>query len=226
MRLKYIFHSGFLVECSNCFYLFDYYQGNLPPLNPDKPLVVLASHHHKDHYNPHVFNLLKQAGCKNVSAVLAKDISPKHYPPETSVLKAYAHQCYQLEYAKLETLLSTDSGVAFLLTTDEGVIYHAGDLNAWLLPQKDEKYNKQMTGSFRHEVDLLKGRHIDCACLPLDPHLGEYYADGSLYFLQTVKPAHFYPMHYWQDEAVTGTFLRQYPAYRDIMVNPQEELII
>ena len=226
MRLKYLAHSGFLVECATCYYLFDYYQGELPALNKDKPIVVFASHHHSDHYNPQIFALLKDYGFKDISAVLAKDISPKKYPADIPIIKAYAHHCYQLKYATVETLLSTDSGVAFLLTTDEGVIYHAGDLNDWIIPEKGEKYNKQMTGSFRHEINLLKERHIDCAFLPLDPHLGEYYANGVLYFLKVVKPLHFYPMHYWQDEQIIKHFCEQYPTYDDILINPHHELTI
>lgn len=226
MRIKHIFHSGFLAECANCYYLFDYYQGTLPPLNPDKPLVVMVSHRHEDHYNPQMFDILKQSGLKDIIAVLAKDISPKNYPPDIPVIKAYSHHRYQLEYACLETLLSTDSGVAFLLTTNEGTLYHAGDLNDWQWPEKGETYNKQMTGSYRHEIDLLKDRRIDCAFLPLDPHLGENYAKGILYFLEKIKPAHFYPMHFWQNKEIINTFLAQYPTYREIIINPQEELIL
>ena len=32
---------------------------------------------------------------------------------------------------QVDTLLSNDSGVAFIVKTKEGTIYHAGDLNDW-----------------------------------------------------------------------------------------------
>ena len=43
MRVTHIFHSGFLVELPHTLLLFDYWQGELPPLAPDKPLFVFVS---------------------------------------------------------------------------------------------------------------------------------------------------------------------------------------
>ena len=41
-------------------------------------------------------------------------------------------ETYILENStKVTALLSTDNGVAFIVKTSEGVIYHAGDLNDW-----------------------------------------------------------------------------------------------
>ncbi len=77
MKITYIYHSGFLVETKECYYLFDYYKGSLPSLDENKQILVFASHSHRDHYNKEVFSLLKNMGIKHVTAVLAKDISPK-----------------------------------------------------------------------------------------------------------------------------------------------------
>ena len=54
MQITYIYHSGFLVETAECYYLFDYYKGTLPPLKSDKPILVFASHSHGDHYNKEI----------------------------------------------------------------------------------------------------------------------------------------------------------------------------
>ena len=59
MQITRIFHSGFLVETAKRYFIFDYYKGELPKLNPDKPVYVFASHGHQDHYEPKVFELLK-----------------------------------------------------------------------------------------------------------------------------------------------------------------------
>ena len=169
MHIQYLAHSGFFIECADCIYIFDYYQGALPQLSADKPVAVFASHSHRDHYNPEIFTLLKNNGAKNITAVLAKDIKSHHYPPNIPVIKTYAHQSYRVGSAQIDTLLSTDSGVAFVLHTNEGTVYHAGDLNDWQWPEKGAQYNKQMTGSYRHEINLLKNVPIDCAFLPLPP---------------------------------------------------------
>lgn len=223
MKVYYIAHSGFLVETSQCCYLFDYWTGPLPALDPNKPVVVLASHFHPDHYNPEVFSLLSQVGVKHILAVLARDISPKKYPDGVEVLKAGPHRTYDLPWGgTLDTLQSTDSGVAFLLTTDEGVIYHAGDLNDWTWEGEPEEDNRQMRGSYRHEIGLLAGRHIDLAFVPLDPRLEEHYADGMTWFLDHTDVSRVLPMHYWNEPEVIDRFLAEYPRYRGVVAHTED----
>ena len=218
MNITYINHSGFLVETSKCYYLFDYFKGNLPELKADKPILVFSSHAHGDHYNPEIFDQLKALGMQQVIAVLSKDIPEKKYPEKITCIKVTFHQSYELPFdTHLETLLSTDEGVAFLLTCPEGILYHAGDLNDWVWEEETEQYNKQMTGSYRHEVDLLKGRNVDIAFIPLDPRQEKDYARGILYFLTKVDVKKIYPMHYWEQPQVIDQFLNEYPEYHDII---------
>ena len=70
IRVTYIGHSGFLVEWPEQYWLFDYYNGTLPPLLPSKPLLVFASHRHADHFNPAIFRLPHP----DVRYILSKDI--------------------------------------------------------------------------------------------------------------------------------------------------------
>lgn len=223
MNVTYINHSGFLVETAECYYLFDYFKGSLPTLKTDKPMLVFASHNHQDHYNPEVFKLLEEQGMQHITAILAKDIPEKRYLENIQTLKVTFHKTYELPHnAKLQTLHSTDAGVAFLLETPEGTIYHAGDLNDWVWEGETEKYNKQMTGMYRHEIDLLKdmctNKPIDIAFIPLDPRQEKDYANGMLYFLKKVPVGKVYPMHYWEKPEVISHFLEEYPEYKDIIV--------
>lgn len=218
MNITYINHSGFLVETSKCYYLFDYFKGDLPELKADKPILVFSSHAHGDHYNPEIFDQLKALGMQQVIAVLSKDIPEKKYPEKITCIKVTFHQSYELPFdTHLETLLSTDEGVAFLLTCPEGILYHAGDLNDWVWEDETEQYNKQMTGSYRHEIDLLKGINVDVAFIPLDPRQEKDYARGILYFLKKVDVKKIYPMHYWEQPQVIDQFLNEYPEYHDII---------
>ena len=50
MKVTYISHSGFLIETKNCLFLFDYYEGKIPPLSQEKPLFIFVSHWHSDHF--------------------------------------------------------------------------------------------------------------------------------------------------------------------------------
>lgn len=224
MNITYINHSGFLVETTDCYYLFDYFKGSLPRLKTDKPIRVFASHNHQDHYNPEVFRLLEEQGMQHITAILAKDIPVKKYPENIETIKVTFHKTYELSYnTTLKTLHSTDAGVAFLIQCPEGTIYHAGDLNDWVWEGETEKYNKQMTGMYRHEIDMLEEETIDVAFLPLDPRQEKYYANGMLYFLKKVAVGKVYPMHYWEQSEVISRFLEEYPEYKDIVVYTEKE---
>ena len=130
MNITYIYHSRFLIETNVCYYLFDYYRKQLPNLDPEKPIFVFASHFHQDHYNKKVFTLLKQQGMKNIHAILSKDISKQNYPDVDGIqiTRVTFHQYYELPYrTELQTLHSTDSGVAFFVTCPEGTELPARD---------------------------------------------------------------------------------------------------
>ena len=62
MKITYINHSGFLIETKDCYYIFDYYKGELPPLDKKKEVIVFCSHFHKDHFNPVIFKILDDMG--------------------------------------------------------------------------------------------------------------------------------------------------------------------
>ena len=40
MKITYINHSGFLIETRDCYYIFDYYRGELPHLATKIKLVA------------------------------------------------------------------------------------------------------------------------------------------------------------------------------------------
>lgn len=217
MTITYIYHSCFLIETSDCYYLFDYYKGSVPALNPAKPILVFASHHHEDHYNPEIFSILSDRGMEKVYAILPNDISPKRYPKtDAEIIKVYHSQEYALPCdTHLKTLLSTDSGVAFLLQCKEGSLYHAGDLNDWGREEDSEQKQKQIRGSYRAQIAKIKDSTLDAAFLPLDPRLGSSYANGILYFLQQVNVKRIYPMHYWDQPEILDRFLTEYPQYKN-----------
>uniref|UniRef100_UPI0040562664 MBL fold metallo-hydrolase n=1 Tax=Acetatifactor sp. TaxID=1872090 RepID=UPI0040562664 len=232
MKITYINHSGFLIETADCYYLFDYYKGELPPLDIHKPILVFASHMHPDHYNPSIFGMLHDLKMKQITAVLSKDIPGKKYPFDIEILTVTFHQCYELPYngGQLYTLHSTDRGVAFVVKCGEGIFYHAGDLNDWVWEGMTERNNKQMTGSFRHEIKVLQeylgDKTVDMALLPLDPRQEKHYHLGMLYFLQKIPTKKAFPMHYWEKPEVIHQFVQEYPAYKNIVQNTENMHLI
>ena len=222
MQITYIGHSGFFVRTQEMCYLFDYEKGQLPQPEPGERIVMLASHAHPDHYNPDAPAALRALGWEVPLAVLARDIRARKYPPQTEILSVRADQTYLLPGgAQLRTLRSTDSGVAFLLQTAEGTVYHAGDLNDWTWDGEPEQENRQMRGNYRHEIDKLAGIPIDIACVPLDPRQEAHAADGILYFLKTTQAKTVYPMHYWGEPAIIDRFLQDYPQYAGRVISPE-----
>ena len=141
MKVTYLNHSGVLVEFKDHYCIFDYYRGELPLLDKKKEVIVFCSHCHEDHYNPLIFDLLDERGL-NYRAVLANDISDEKRLMNIKHSFVEPDQCYQFaDEIQVETLLSNDSGVAFIVSTDKGIIYHGGDLNDWYWEGEPEEDN-------------------------------------------------------------------------------------
>lgn len=216
MNVTYIHHSCFLVETDRFYYLFDYETGSLPQMDGEKPVVVLSSHSHGDHYNPEVFSLLKKRGMQKIRAVLSDDIE---IPAGVDTLAVSPGKEYILGHQqKLKTFRSTDLGVAFLLEDRDQRIYHAGDLNDWVWDEETDAYNAQMTADYRREIaalsEYLNQREIDLAFVVLDPRQEGDYDRGMCFFLENIPVKKVYPMHYWDDPSIIETFLQNHPEWK------------
>ena len=216
MNVTYIHHSCFLVETDRFYYLFDYEKGRLPAMDVAKPIFVLSSHSHADHYNPEVFSLLADFGMRSVRAILSEDIT---VPESIDTLQVSPEKVYDLgSQQKLITFRSTDLGVAFLIEDENQRIYHAGDLNDWVWEEESDSYNEQMTANYREQIGLLsKALHaqaIDVAFVVLDPRQETDYDRGLCYFLENIRVKQVYPMHYWENPGIIETFLKDHPKYK------------
>ena len=220
MKATYIYHSCFLVETRSCYYLFDYFKGDLPVLDSQKPILVLASHKHQDHYQPQVFSMLKDMGMQHIYGVLSKDIPKRTMPEDCPCTVVSACQRYGLPQGQeLITYRSTDQGVAFLIQDGDALFYHAGDLNDWVWEGEPDVSNRWMTGSYRKQIDLLAqelhGRPLTAAFVVLDPRQERDYDRGMLYFLKKIAGNYVYPMHYWEKPEIICRFVQEYPQYRE-----------
>lgn len=216
MKVTYIHHSCFLVETDRFYYLFDYEKGRLPEMDVRKPIFVLASHSHADHYNPEVFSLLSDAGMRHIRAILSDDIP---IPANINTLQVSPEKQYPLgPQQKLSTFRSTDLGVAFLIEDQQTLIYHAGDLNDWFWEEESDSCNAQMTVNYRKQIKLLSetlnSRKIDVAFVVLDPRQEKAYDRGLCFFLENISAKQVYPMHYWDDPGIIEAFLADHPEYQ------------
>ena len=230
MNVTFIEHSGFLVETASSYFLFDYFKGEIPVLDQEKPLVVFVSHNHRDHYNPMVFDYLEDHPW--VHYVLDKDCGIKWKIRECAdrgidltakLTRVRKNQSYELAMPEgkslhITTYRSTDAGVAYLLEYDGLRIYHAGDLSHWIWEDKPEEYNQRMAERYRLEMAKMKGLSVNLAFVPLDPRLLTDTPVGLEVFLENVRAKKVFPMHFWEKYSVIRRFVKEHPQYRDNIV--------
>lgn len=231
MKVTYIFHSGFLVETDNTILVFDYYKFEIPEIIKDKSKKVFffASHTHSDHFNPIIFDYADT----NVTYIISHDIKDKishrdmldNYKNVNVVYvkpdEKMKYDVNESEYVEIETLKSTDRGVAFIVSLDGKTIYHAGDLNEWVFDSMDKSKRNDMTARYERELDKIKERVIDIAFLPVDYRLGEYKYVGPYKFLNRTRTKKVYPMHMWKRYREIPEF-RKYIEEKEISVTIED----
>lgn len=206
MKVTYIYHSSFCVELDHVILLFDYYKGELPKFKTEKSIYVFASHKHYDHFDKRIFQLALEY--PKIQFILSHDIKmnekymermniPKEAWDKIRYVRGKEEYVFGNEI-ELVTLKSTDVGVAFLITTQEMKIYHAGDLNWWTWKGETKEEYESMTKAFCEEIDTLKNLSIDVAFLPLDPRQEDRFYLGFDYFMRHTNTKRAYPMHFWE----------------------------
>ena len=231
MRVTFLAHSGFFVELEGVCLLFDWWKGALPPLPPEKPLLVLASHRHEDHFKPEIFGL--DGGPRTVRFLLGKDIRlTERNRASWGLSEETAGHCFSLagnETAeplpgiRVETLPSTDEGVAFLVPCRQKTIYHAGDLNWWHWEGEPDPWNPQMETDFKRYAEPLRRRRLDLAFLPLDPRQQSAESWGFTYLMDLADVRRAFPMHQWNDYSPTDRLLSARPDLRERVVPVSRE---
>lgn len=218
-KITFIDHSGYFVEMEDCCLLFDYYKGELPDFDKQKPLYVFVSHAHEDHYQKKIFEFRNKYPF--VSYILSDDIQTK----ETAYVM-HANQIQKIDDLKIETFPSSDEGVGFLVEVHGKCIYHAGDLNWWhWQDENSEEENKEAKQLFYHGIENLKKRHIDIAFLVLDPRQEEQFWYGMHAYMQEMDIDYVFPMHMWKKYEIVKKMKRltQSEGYRDKIMEVKEE---
>ncbi|MCD8238464.1 MAG: MBL fold metallo-hydrolase [Clostridiales bacterium] len=205
MKAVYISHSGFFVELEKTAFLFDYMKGEIP--ETDKKLFVFVSHRHPDHYNNDIFKLRDRG---NVAFVLSSDIRLKEKAEDIISLKP--NVVCDIEGIKVQTLKSTDEGVAFIISAEGKRIFHAGDLNLWIWRGETKQYNNNMKALFEKYTEPLKGLSFDVGFMPLDPRLEETSFSGLDAYLKIAEFKRIFPMHFWGNYDI----IKRYKADRGL----------
>lgn len=224
MKVTYIHHSCFVVEIEDCVFIFDYYKGELPEFGKDKRIFFFVSHSHGDHFNPKIYEYAEYN--EYVTYILSDDVRKSlsfnirvgtggqntlFVDDNTKIFvnvdnRGVLNLSGGLREMKIETLKSTDEGVAFIVEYMGKSIYFAGDLHWWTWlgsPIEDEIFHET---AYKHEMSKIKGRHFDAAFAVLDPRQEERYWWGLHEFMKTADADVVFPMHFWKDYKLIDKF--------------------
>lgn len=219
-KLTYIYHDCFVFETGNTIFVFDFWKDPysdkkalpyfLEIADKTKKLVVLVSHHHKDHYNKHIFEWWKYF--KNTQYILSKDtakycrhiIKPDSLyngikPPQEDIVVIEPGQIYAADNFMVSAFESTDIGNSYVLTIEGKKIFHAGDLNAWTWREESAKEEiDEMTKKFISILNAIsvKYKNFDIVMFPVDPRMGSGFYEGAKLFNEKFKTDYFCPMHF------------------------------
>ena len=214
MKIRYIYHSCFLIETANSFLLFDYFKHrndkdgfDFEKLLNDiiagpKALYIFSSHSHQDHFSYNVFTWISKK--PNTYYILSSDIKIYNRIENSYVVRPGDQ--LSINEIKLNTFGSTDEGVSFMVNIEGLNVFHAGDLNWWKWYDDTPEEEKAMENAFKAIVQDISnlGVKIDAAFFPVDSRLELNYLCGGQYFIEVLKPKLFFPMHFWDKyETVT-----------------------
>ena len=236
MKITFVYHSCYVIEFEEVVFVFDYFKGKLPVWDKDKKVYFFASHKHKDHFSLDIFKF-KEIYI-NVNFVLSNDIKftdkfllrHKIDPIiKEQVIRIGKNENIVIQLGgkeiQVETLGSTDEGVAFLITYEGSTIFHAGDLNWWSWAGETEEEYIEMTQNYMNEMDKLCNRKIDVAFVVLDPRQEERYWWGMDYFMKVTNANKVFPMHCWEKYWIIKQFKKdkQNETYCDRLMDIEKE---
>lgn len=205
IEIKYLYNSGWTLETENHFLVFDYYKGDLNI--PDKNTTFFISHGHEDHYNRDVFDHLLTA-----NYIISDDIQGLFERDNIKIVKAGDE--FYFNDLRVLVLDSTDLGVAFLIKVDGLTIFHAGDLNWWAWDDSTAEKELDRERKYKKEIDKMVCAEIDVAFVPVDPRLKENYYLAGEYFIKTLKPKYFFPMHFRDNYEFNKKFIDKMKSFK------------
>lgn len=220
--LTYIYHDCFILETDEAVFLFDYWKDPLagadnkdfPPLlselDMNKPVYVLVSHHHKDHFSRRIF--LWEQRLPDINYIISRDVLKavrymltdggtyagfRPSPDRVHVLSE--HESFADGIVRITAFGSTDIGNSYAVECGGYSFFHAGDLNAWLWI--DESSPEEVEESRRSYVEIVDSVRslfpsFDLALFPVDSRLGREYWWGAKYFVDSIRCGMFVPMHF------------------------------
>lgn len=222
IKIQYLLDSGFAIDYDEHFLVVDYTGGPLA-LPSDKEILFLVTQNDRVHYSPSIFTL---PGTKNAHYVLFDDVEKVEKKGKIFQLSDTIQKTERMKVAydphftrrtasgkhfdfagiSFTSFPSNHGGMAILFEMNEVSFFHAGSLNAQLWPEMDENARQKETEAFLSILHQVKNNPIDVSFGIVDPSLGENAFIGPIFFIKTLAPQIFIPMHFDGLPSVTETF--------------------
>ena len=212
MIVTYIYHSCCVIEFESFSIIIDYYEDTIMEgdeigwvskhlLQNNKPLYVLCTHSHGDHFNEEILSWNRDRDdityvfSKEVAETLQGTFSLK----DEKIFYLDKLEEYNDDNLKIKAYGSTDAGASFYIEHNTAKIFHAGDLNNWHWNEevaKDESFVYE--NQYICELELISEevKELDIAMFPLDPRLGKDFMRGGEQFINKIKTHNFLPLHF------------------------------
>lgn len=215
--ITYIHHNCFVLRTPARAYLFDYPDQSLLPDGAadmvrqavaGAELAVFVSHSHDDHLHADVTSVTDTATA--VCFVLSDDVEdmrPEAVPQEGEVLIVEPDETYRWNGMTIETLLSNDLGVAFLVEDGDFRFYYGGDLAKWIWKSASPREEAFTADFFRQAMERVHAFGPHVAFSNVDKRL-ENLAGGPEAYRKTGAKV-FVPMHAFGDTAWLSRFRDQ-----------------
>lgn len=214
--ITYIHHSAFVLRTDRRTYLFDYPEDEHLPDGADDlvrrtvagtDLAVFVSHGHADHLNKDLASVTGTAA--QVRYVLSDDVEelrPEAVPGNGQVLTVEPDEVYGFGGMVIETLMSNDLGVAYLVEDGCFRFYYGGDLAEWIWPGAAEAEATFTRTFFRKAMERVRdfGPHV--AFANVDPRLDNRAGGGEA--CRIIGAPVFVPMHTFGETAILAEFAR------------------
>ena len=217
IKLTYIHHSGFAIEADRCAVVIDCWHDPAgvtePLLEGRKPIYVMATHFHEDHFNPAVLGWGNVR--PGVTYILSKDIMRRRRAPKDAAVWLVKDCEYADANVSVRAFGSTDSGVSLLIRVGDCLLFHAGDLNNWHPPLSAGDVDAvRSEAMFLGELkDLRKVvAAVDVAMFPVDARIGSGYMRGPDQFAAQLRPHLFVPMHFTASGVASAAVFAQRAA--------------
>ena len=212
--VTYFHNSGFTVSVQDTLLVFDYWRGehNEVPKNMElgkrdfadySQILVFVTHDHVDHFDRAIYDW--DDGKLPITYIISDDL-----PEDCKGRRVKPGKSLTVGDAEIRVFGSTDKGVSFWVLVGGIRVFHAGDLNFW--HWREESTLREIAAAERAFYDAMapvERLPIDIAMFPVDPRLGGLYEAGANYFVMSVKPRLFIPMHWQGRPEVAFNFARK-----------------